>query len=1053
MNDKKKLLDQDDFSLDDILEEYHAPEPKPPASPLDGMEQPGSQRLVLSSIDSALDDESMEMLGGLIDEPPRAPKRPADELSFEFGFPPAAPPRTYSQASMFDDAEPENEPEPELEPEPVDGYEAEAGPEIEPESEPEPEPVSEHEAEPEPEYEPGPEPEQEQEPEEAYEPEAELIRDPEPLARPEPEPELAFVPDPDAPKLRIPSPEPPGRKSRFGWLRGDAKAKRQPEPVPTPVDESGPETVPEQAQVYEAEPETQPETVLPAYEGEPEAEPEAAAPASEPEPEYEHEPETGPEPETVGEVAAELEPEPESVPAAEAAAEPAPSRSLLSKLPRVSLPHISLFGSHSPRQQRPVQPEPSPEPEDWEVSDLDLDFETRYEPRTEPERVQESDPEASPLPQTAPEDAAGPDEAPETVAIDDSRDADYAAKQNYDEFDLFDLMDGKEPEDSSGPEKTAPERARPKKAAGKGGMNPLLSLMALLTMRRERQAAGDRHGPMPEQEDDVELPEVEPEKAARLYQAQMTSLRFRGRIAAGLSIIMLYLSAAWYSPVLPLTGALNGNIKVMSLLLLVFEISVVMAGLDLFTGGLLSIPRKRMGAETLVAVSCLLSMLDAVVTAATGKDSYGIPFCAVSAISMTFALWGAYYSCKGRRVSFRLLTASKNLYTVTGERGVSTDEVALMKSRRGWNGFVRRSEEADLGEDLYATITPFLLIAVLVLGLLSSLARGQAGAVVHCVSTIASVTATFSCCVCFSVPFAMSARRLQQSGAAIAGWSGLRDIGSSRRVVITDADVFPKGTIEISKIRVLEGTYTDKVISCTGSVIAASGNGLAGPFADLIRRNGYTISKVENFQAHDGGGMSAMVNGEQVYVGNTAFMNLMGVRLPQKLSTKNSVYTAISGALVGIFTIDYKPTSSVQDALVLLLHSKLEPIFALRDFNITPAMIKQKFRMPTDAFKFPSYSERFRISGARPDESSAVAAVLAREGMGPLVDTAERGRRTHLAVRISAWASVIGSVFGAIIMFLLCWTGAFDSASASNVIIFMLLWLLPMAAAVIGLER
>ena len=420
---------------------------------------------------------------------------------------------------------------------------------------------------------------------------------------------------------------------------------------------------------------------------------------------------------------------------------------------------------------------------------------------------------------------------------------------------------------------------------------------------------------------------------------------------------------------------------------------------------------------------------------------------------MTFAIWGAYYSCKGRRLSFRVLTASKTLYTVTGERGIAPDEVALMKSRRGYAGFIRRSEEADMGEYLYGALTPFLLIASLILGLLSSLARGQAGAVVHCVSTIASVTATFSCCVCFALPFAFAARRLQQSGAAIAGWSGLRDIGSSRRVVITDADVFPKGTVEISKIRVLEGSFTDKVISYTGSVIAASGNGLAGPFADLIRRNGYTISRVENFQPHDGGGMTAMVGGEQVCVGNTAFMNLMGIRLPQKLSGKNSVFTAINGALVGIFTIDYKATGSVQDALVELLHSKLEPIFALRDFNITPSMIKNKFRMPTDAFKFPSYTERFRISGAQPEEHSRVAAVLARDGMGPLVEAAERGRRTHLAVRVSAWVSAVGSVFGAIIMFLLCWSGAFDSASAGNVAIFMLLWLIPMAAMIVGLER
>ncbi|MCD7767488.1 MAG: hypothetical protein LUH06_01640, partial [Oscillospiraceae bacterium] len=201
------------------------------------------------------------------------------------------------------------------------------------------------------------------------------------------------------------------------------------------------------------------------------------------------------------------------------------------------------------------------------------------------------------------------------------------------------------------------------------------------------------------------------------------------------------------------------------------------------------------------------------------------------------------------------------------------------------------------------------------------------------------------------------------------------------------------------------------------------------------------------------GGMTAMVGGESVYVGNSGFMNLMGIRLPQKLNTKNSVYTAINGALVGIFIINYKPLSSVQDALVLLLHSKLEPVFAIRDFNITPAMIKASFKMPTDSFKFPAYTERYRISGAVPDASNRVAAVIARDGMGPLVDVADRGRRAYLGVRISTLISAAGSVFALILLFLLCWAGAFDSATVSNVIIFMLLWLLPIVIAVVGLER
>lgn len=656
---------------------------------------------------------------------------------------------------------------------------------------------------------------------------------------------------------------------------------------------------------------------------------------------------------------------------------------------------------------------------------------------------------AQPAPQPKPE----PEPEPETLTPEDEAVIDaLAAEEIRDsaEGDAYAApLDESEP---LPPEEPKARRGTPQKSARERFLSPLVALLALVAMRRERRSTGERNRPTAEAED-ADAPEMEPKKAAKLYGAQMASLRRRGRIAAALTLVMIYLSFAWSSAALPLTGALNGNLRVVSLLLLVLELSVCIVGLDVFTGGLVGIARRRMGPESLVAASCLLSLLDAVVMAAARPEGLGIPLSAVSAASMTAAIWGEYFGCKGLRTGFRVLSASKTLYTVTGETGITQDDVALLKSRRSVKGFIRRSEEADAGEYLYSVLTPILLAASLILGLLASVAHGHANAVVHCISMLCAAAATFSCTLCFTLPFAVSAKKLFASGAAIAGWSGVRDIGRARHVVITDQDIFPRGTAEISRVRILEGAFTDKVISYTGSVIAASGCGLAAPFSELIRRNGYTISRVEGFEPHDGGGMTAVVNGETVCVGNTGFMNLMGIRLPQKLSTRSSVYTAINGALVGIFTVEYKPVSSVQDALVLLLHSKLEPIFAIRDFNITPMMIKTKFKMPTDSFRFPAYAERYRISGAEPDSASRVAAVLAREGMGPLVDAAERGRRTYTGARAAAIVSAVGSVFGVLLLFLLCWLGAFESASASNVLIFMLLWLLPLILVVFGLER
>ncbi len=621
----------------------------------------------------------------------------------------------------------------------------------------------------------------------------------------------------------------------------------------------------------------------------------------------------------------------------------------------------------------------------------------------------------------------------------------YAAK-DYPEPELSE-DDEDDGDDGGGRTERAQERRNDN--ARERFLSPIVAMLALIAIRRGQRKRADTQSPTIEAEDE-DIPEMEPERAAKLYASQAHSLKLRSRLAAAVSLVMAYITFAWYS-VLPLFGALGNSMRASSITLLIMQLTVMVIGLDVLTSGVMAAVRAKPGFDSLVAAACVFSLIDAVVTASANTEDYGLPFCAVSALALTFSILGSYFTCRGYKSSFRLLAKSKKLLPMASVR--TPAGASLLRYERDARGFIIRGEEADLGEYVYSMLAPLLFALALVLGLLAGVGHGRAKATLHCVSALMSVGCAFSGALCFALPFAITARRMFHSGCAVAGWSGAREIGKSRSIIITDSDVFPPGTVEIAGIRILEGAFTDKVIGYTGSVVAASGSGLAQSFSELIRKQGYSISRVENFAPHDGGGMTAMVNGESVYVGSTGFMNLMGIRVPQKLSTKSSVFTAINGSLVGIFTMNYKPVASVQRALAVLLRSKCRPVFALRDFNITPVMIKKKFRMPTDMFEFPSYTERFELSAAQPEQSVKPAAVCLRENMAALVELSDRGRRLYSAARAGAGISAAGSVVGLILMFFLCWTGAFDSATASNALLFMLLWLLPTLVIAFGLQR
>lgn len=576
-------------------------------------------------------------------------------------------------------------------------------------------------------------------------------------------------------------------------------------------------------------------------------------------------------------------------------------------------------------------------------------------------------------------------------------------------------------------------------------LNPLMARLAAVAYRiREHNSAVHASANTEE-----ELgPEPDAETAAKYYGGQVKSLRFRCRAAMIVCIPLIYISLG-----LPVFGVLKSSPSVAALVCLMMQLTVMLIGLDVITNGFFNLVRRTPGLESLVFLNCVFSALDAVVLAITGSDAVGLPFCAVSAFSVACCLWSALNTCRGFKSTFRTLAVDNDPYTVSADSEVVKDSITVLKSKRDTAGFIHRSEEAGPADTIYASLAPYLIAASVILGLLATILSGNYANILHVFAAVTAPCAPFAALAAFAIPFRTAARKLARTGSAIAGWSGASDIGRSKHLIVTDKDLFTARNISIEDIRILDGAFPDKVISYTGSVIVASGSCLATAFTDLMQRNNCTLMPVEAFTCNESGGLSALVNGEEVLVGSSAFMNLKGVHLPQQLSAKNVVFTSINGLFVASFKIKYVPVQSVQNALFALLRTKIAPIFAVRDFNITPLMLGQKFKMSTDGFDFPAYRKRYAMSAAEPSDYTQTAGIVARDGLGPLVSVANLGRQLYSTVRICVILALLCTVIGVVLMFALCAIGAFDSATVGNLFVYMGLWLVPVILLNFSLKR
>ena len=673
---------------------------------------------------------------------------------------------------------------------------------------------------------------------------------------------------------------------------------------------------------------------------------------------------------------------------------------------------------HSPRPQwRIIEPEPvreeaaqsEPEPTKLREQEASLSAKTFEPPVSAAEQTKVRD-EAF----AEPEPEAGP-ELYEGSGINEETGDKYAADADYTVI---------EPE----PPKKEKARKEPKSFRESVAV-PVISALAFIAMKikQSQVTLGETSY---ESEDLGE--EMQPDKAARFYDKHIAGLRLRTRIAFVLCVLMAYISYG-----LPVPGAL-ADAGVKSAVCLIMMISVMFCGLDIITTGIMSIVRFKLHASALIAISCLLCMIDAFLSAASVSEKV-VPFCVIPALTIAFTLLGSVMNARSNKIILNTAAASKHPYVVTAEAELSGGDITLVKGRKPLDGIVRRTEEDGPDESVFGVLTPYFVVAALVLSIIAAVISKSFSSFAHILSGIFVCAAPIAMLLTFPLPFFISIKSLIRSGSTIAGWSGLYDIGKAKHLIVTDGDLFPKGCVKISRTRVFAGMEPERIISFAGSIISASGSAMVHPFAELMRKAGGGLMPVEAFSVHESGGLTAMIDGEDVYCGNAAFMRLMGVILPEKYVLNNGVYIAVAGVICGVFEMEYITSDAVKSALEELVDSDRHAIFAVRDFNITPSMLSVKFDMPTDGFDFPPYSERYAISGAEPSEASKPAALISREGLSALVSLADHGKMLFSRIRLSVMLSVVSAVIGMLVMFILSLSALPSVVTALS---YLLAWLL-----------
>jgi len=448
--------------------------------------------------------------------------------------------------------------------------------------------------------------------------------------------------------------------------------------------------------------------------------------------------------------------------------------------------------------------------------------------------------------------------------------------------------------------------------------------------------------------------------------------------------------------------------------------------------------RLRMDLSSLMTVSVVLSVLDAFRAVASGR----IPLCAVTAFSLLLALWS---------VSLEKQAKWRTLKTV-----LSMDSpVAAVKEEKAWRGldcvfrrdgdledFTAMLETTDAAQKTMRIYSPAALVLTFGLAVFVAVKGGSDFLWSWAILTAAALPAG-GFLACWR-PFSILAKRLHKAGAAVCGWRGAKILSGEAGIVIRDDDLFPRSNISMNGVKMYSDLPVRQVVGYATAVIQAAGSGLLPLFEEMMENENGRRYTVDTFRQYEGGGLGAEIRGDVVLLGSLGFMRLMGIHVPESIRIQSAVYVSVNSELTGVFALTYGPSAASKSGLHSVVHTTgLTPILATRDFMITPALVKKRFKVSADRLEFPVVAERAALSAQEAGEKGKQGALMARGNFASFAAAVTGGRNLRRTVHGAVAVSLLCGILGMLLLCVLTYLDAVSAASAANLLLYQLLWQVP----------
>lgn len=420
-----------------------------------------------------------------------------------------------------------------------------------------------------------------------------------------------------------------------------------------------------------------------------------------------------------------------------------------------------------------------------------------------------------------------------------------------------------------------------------------------------------------------------------------------------------------------------------------------------------------------------------------------VPCCAAFCLSMTMALWARYERHTTEMARMDTMRKAVRLHGIVRKENYYQGKAGLLRTEGEVEDFMdtyNQTSGPEKVQNVYALLSLLGCIAIAVFaGISSGVSMG-----VQILSTSLLVAVPASFFLSAARPAAILEHRLHMVGTVLCGWQGVKALCGKAVFPLGDTDLFPQGCTKLNGVKFYGSRNPDEVVSYTTSLICQAGGGLVPVFQQLLTSREGTLQTVESFRNYGGGGIGGMVCGEPVLMGDMAFLQDMGVEIPEGTMVSQAVYAAIDGELCAVYAISYAKMRSAAAGLVTLCgYRRLNPVMVGSDFMLTEEFIQAKFGIKTNRIAFPEPDIRRTLNAVTPDPDAPVLALATREELLSTAYAVTGSRALATATRLGVAIHLVGGILGMLIMLVLAILGNTELLTPTNVLLYQLIWAVP----------